>query len=289
MPGEPPFRRASRVRQYQPGYDGLPVGGKGLPHSTAAQAPWRTAKPFSGRCVAAASVLLRHPRRGHVRLGKTWLRNRTEIIGDLSTAACRDGGAPPRSASLEANPATHCNIENDSILQQSRHLAPSRKTRKIARPPEPGRARSPSAPHSGAPRAPAARRRLSLRDVLRFSNGLSPTIVTRPFPLWGWRSTPCRQSDPSGVFESGKRENRNGCHSKPSFADDRHIPSPLPVFLIDISILPRTMMPRESAKLVSGKTPLNPPEVSKAEIRVCGRNARLWPGAAIPQSVSTRR
>jgi hypothetical protein len=49
------------------------------------------------------------------------------------------------------------------------------------------------------------------------------------------------------------------------------------------------MMPRESAKLVSGKTPLNPPEVSKAEIRVCGRNARLWPGAAIPQSVSTRR
>ena len=55
-------------------------------------------------------------------------------------------------------------------------------------------------------------------------------IVTRPFPLWGWRTTPCRQSAPSGVFESGKRENRNGCHSKPSFADDRHIPSPLPVF-----------------------------------------------------------
>ena len=34
------------VAEYQPGYDGLPVGGKGLPHSTAAQAPRRMAKPF---------------------------------------------------------------------------------------------------------------------------------------------------------------------------------------------------------------------------------------------------
>ena len=34
------------MAEYQPGYDGLPVSGKGLPHSTAAQAPRRMAKPF---------------------------------------------------------------------------------------------------------------------------------------------------------------------------------------------------------------------------------------------------
>ena len=55
------------MAEYQPGYDGLPVGGKGLPHSTAVQertlstavqAPKRMASHSSGRRVVAASVLM---------------------------------------------------------------------------------------------------------------------------------------------------------------------------------------------------------------------------------------
>ena len=79
----PLFLQYRPLAEYQPGYDGLPVGGKGLPPSTAAQIPQntgRTAQPFEWAT-----------RRSRV--------GTAEATAPLapSKAARRDGVAPPWS------------------------------------------------------------------------------------------------------------------------------------------------------------------------------------------------
>jgi len=77
------FLQYRPLAEYQPGYDGLPVGGKGLPPSTAAQIPQntgRTAQPFEWAT-----------RRSRV--------GTAEATAPLapSKAARRNGVAPPRA------------------------------------------------------------------------------------------------------------------------------------------------------------------------------------------------